>query len=180
MQFTGTAGSGKVGGTRRLMRATVIAVLLSTTVGYEPFLMSASAQEFAFSNVVIEGNQRVDAATILAFAGIAKGESLSAAGLNVAYQRLVQAGLFETVEMDPQGGTLVIRVTEFPMLNVVDFQGNKRLKDEQLAEITESKSRLVYSPAQAEADAATLTELYRAKGRMAASIVPKIIRPCGT
>ncbi len=176
MQFTGTAGSGKVGGTRRLMRATVIAVLLSTTVGYEPFLMSASAQEFAFSNVVIEGNQRVDAATILAFAGIAKGESLSAAGLNDAYQRLVQAGLFETVEMDPQGGTLVIRVTEFPMLNVVDFQGNKRLKDEQLAEITESKSRLVYSPAQAEADAATLTELYRAKGRMAASIVPKIIR----
>ncbi len=176
MQFTGTAGSGKAGGTRRLIRATVIAVLLSTTVGYEPFLMSASAQEFAFSNVVIEGNQRVDAATILAFAGIAKGESISEAGLNDAYQRLVQAGLFETVEMDPQGGTLVIRVTEFPLLNVVDFQGNKRLKDEQLAEITESKSRLVYSPAQAEADAATLTELYRAKGRMAASIVPKIIR----
>ena len=118
MQFTGTAGSGKAGGTRRLIRATVIAVLLSTTVGYEPFLMSASAQEFAFSNVVIEGNQRVDAATILAFAGIAKGESISEAGLNDAYQRLVQAGLFETVEMDPQGGTLVIRVTEFPLLNV--------------------------------------------------------------
>ena len=38
------------------------------------------------------------------------------------------------------------------MLNVVDFQGNKRLDDAVLAEAIGSKSRLVYSPEQAEAD----------------------------
>ncbi len=138
--------------------------------------MPAMAQEYAFSTVVIEGNQRVDAATILSFAGIAKGQALSAAGLNEAYQRIVAAGLFETVELVPNGSTLTIRVSEYPMLNIVDFQGNNRLKDEELADAITSKSRLVYSPAQAEADAATLTEIYRAKGRMAASISPKIIR----
>lgn len=176
MQLMADVGSAKPGLTHRILRAGALAVLLSTTVGYAPFLTPAQAQEYAFSEVVIEGNQRVDAATILSFAGIAKGQSLSAGALNDAYQRIVAAGLFETVELLPQGGTLVIRVTEYPMLNVVDFQGNKRLNDEALAEVIGSKSRLVYSPAQAEADAATLAELYRAKGRMAASIAPKIIR----
>ncbi len=176
MQFAATARSATSGMTLRFLRASAIAVLLSTTVGYEPFLMSASAQEYAFSRVEIEGNQRVDAATILSYAGIGQGQALSAGGLNDAYQRIVQSGLFETVELVPNGGTLVIRVKEFPMLNVVDFQGNKRLDDAELGAAITSKSRLVYSPAQAEADAATLTELYRARGRMAASIAPKIIR----
>ena len=176
MRITAQTVTAKPGATLRFMRATALAVLLSTTVGYAPFLTPAMAQDYAFSEVVIEGNQRVDAATILSYAGIARGAGLSAAALNDAYQRILQAGLFETVELIPQGGTLLIRVKEFPMLNVVDFQGNKRLKDEELAGAITSTSRQVYSPAQAEADAAVLTELYRAKGRMAASIEPKIIR----
>lgn len=176
MQFTAIAGTAKAGLTRRILRASVLAVLISTTAGYETFLMSAQAQDYAFSQVVIEGNQRVDDATILAFAGIGRDQTLTAGALNDAYQRLVAAGLFETVELVPQGGTLLIRVQEFPMLNVVDFEGNERLKDETLAEAIVSKSRLVYSPAQAEADAETLTELYRARGRIAATVEPKIIR----
>jgi outer membrane protein insertion porin family len=156
MLFAPQKGTGKSGVTLRVLRASAIAFLLSTTVGYAPFLTPAQAQEFAFSSVVVEGNQRVDVATILSFAGIAQGQSLSAAALNDAYQRILQAGLFESVELVPNGGTLIIRVQEFPMLNVVDFQGNKRLKDEELAAAITSKSRLVYSPSQAEADAATL------------------------
>lgn len=176
MQFTAIAGTAKAGLTRRILRASALAILISTTAGYETFLMSAQAQDYAFSQVVIEGNQRVDDATILAFAGIGRDQTLTAGALNDAYQRLVAAGLFETVELVPQGGTLLIRVQEFPMLNVVDFEGNERLKDETLAEAIVSKSRLVYSPAQAEADAETLTELYRARGRIAATVEPKIIR----
>ena len=88
----------------------------------------------------------------------------------------MQSGLFETVELVPKGGTLVIRVKEFPMVNVVDFQGNKRLKDEVLSGIIKSKSRLVYSPAQAEADAAAMAEAYRVQGRLAASVDPRLIR----
>ena len=140
------------------------------------FLTQAVAQSFSFSSVVVEGNERIEPATILKYAGIAKGESVSAGALNDAYQRIVQAGLFETVELVPNGNTLIIRVKEFPMMNVVDFQGNKRLKDEALVQIVKSKSRLVYSPAQAEADAAAIAEAYRVQGRLAASVDPRIIR----
>lgn len=158
------------------IRPAAVAVLLCGTGLCAPFLTPAFAQSYSFSDVVIEGNQRVDAATILSYAGIGRGQAVSTGQLNDAYQRIVNSGLFETVELVPQGGTLKIVVAELPMLNVVDFQGNKRLKDEALSKIVKSKSRSVYSPAEAEADAAAIAEAYSIEGRLAASVDPKIIR----
>ena len=139
-------------------------------------LSPASAQTYAFTSVQVEGNQRVDAATILSYAGIARGESLSAAELNDAYQRIVNSGLFETVELIPQGGRLLIRVAEYPTINVINFEGNARLSDEDLSKIVKSQSRRVYSPALAEDDAAAIVQAYEQQGRLAATVVPKIIR----
>lgn len=161
---------------RLVLRPAAVAILLGSTGLSSSFFTPALAQTYSFSAVTVEGNLRVDAATILGFAGIARGESLSAGALNDAYQRIIASGLFETVTIDPQGSTLVIRVQEYPTINVVDFQGNKRIDDEQLTEITKSRSRLVYSPITAEADAASIAEQYRVAGRGAAVIEPRIIR----
>ncbi len=136
----------------------------------------ARAQDYNFTNVTVEGNQRVDAATVLRYAGITPGESLSAGGLNDVFKRVSDSGLFETVDIDPQGNTLVIRVQEYPTINVISFEGNKRLKDENLTEVIQSQSRRIYSPAQAEADAAAIAEAYSTAGRLAASVTPRIIR----
>ena len=137
---------------------------------------SALAQSYNFSSVTVEGNTRVDAATVLSYAALERGNPVSAAALNDAYQRIVNSGLFERVELQPRGGTLVIVVKELPMIDVVDFQGNKRIKDADLVAVTTSRSRLVYSPTQAETDAAAIAELYLQAGRMAASVTPRIIR----
>lgn len=153
-----------------------MALLLCGTVVSTPFFTPAFAQDYSFSNVVIEGNDRVDAATILSYAGIGKGQALTTGQLNDAYQRIVNSGLFETVELQPQGGTLKIVVQEMPMLNTVDLQGNKRLKDDRLAGLIKSKSRNVFNPATAEADAAAIADAYRTEGRLAASVTPKLIR----
>lgn len=140
---------------------------------------AASAQSFTFSNVEIEGNERVDAATILSFAGIARGQRISAGQLNDAFQRIQGSGLFETVDLVPRGNTLLIRVREYPTINIINFEGNRRLRDEQLAAIVRSQSRRVYSPSQAEADAAAIAEAYREGGRLAATVEPRIIRRSG-
>ena len=148
-------------------------LLASGTVLTAPVAM---AQGFRFSNVAIEGNQRIEPRTILNFARITRGQSMSAAELNDAYQRLINSGLFEEVSLTPRGGTLVIEVKEFPTINVVNFEGNRRLKAEDLSKIIESRSRRVYSPATAEADAAAIAEAYSTLGRLAARVEPKIIR----
>ncbi len=161
---------------KRLLRQTTVAIFLGMAATSGPFLTFAQAQTYSFSTVLVEGNVRVDAPTVISYAGIGRGEEVSAAALNDAYQRVVNSGLFETVEIIPQGGTLVIRVKEYPIVNVINFEGNKRLKDEQLAEIATSESRRVYSPAAAEADAIAIADAYRTAGRMAATVDPRIIR----
>ncbi len=160
-------------------RLAATAVFLGAAGASAPFLTPAIAQVFAFTQVQIEGNERVDDATILSYAGIARGQEISAGGLNDAFQRISRSGLFETVELIPQGSTLVIRVTEYPFVNIVSIEGNKALKDEELASVIQSQSRRVYSPSLAESDAAAMAELYRVKGRLAATITPKIIRRDG-
>lgn len=138
--------------------------------------VAAMAQEYRFSQVKIEGNDTIEAATILAYAKIARGSSVSAAQLNDAYQRLQGSGLFEKVDLVPQGGTLVIRVQEFPTVNVVSFEGNKVLKDSILAGQVKTQPRKVYSPATVEADAAAIVKGYADAGRVNVRVDPKVIK----
>ncbi len=139
----------------------------------------AHAQSYAFNTVTITGNERVDNATILGYVGIPRGQQISAAALNDAYQRLMQSSLFETVTLTPQGGTLLVDVTEFPTIRRINIEGNRRLNNDVLNEVIRSTERRMYSPAMAEADAAALTEIYRDRGRLTASITPRIIRHPG-
>ncbi|MCX7289127.1 MAG: outer membrane protein assembly factor BamA [Rhodobacterales bacterium] len=176
MQGTFRGKTGRLSTSRARARLVATVVFLGAATASQPFLTPAYAQSFSFSNVTIEGNNRVDAATILSYAGIRRGEAVSGAALNDAYQRIANSGLFEEVELVPQGNTLVIRVVEFPIVSVISFEGNKRLKDEQLAGLIASQARRVYSPGLAEADAAAIAEAYRVSGRLAATVTPKIIR----
>lgn len=139
------------------------------------FLGEARAQGYSFSSIAVEGNEFVEPATIAKIAGIAEGQPVSEAALNDAAQRLIGSGLFATADVVPQGSTLLIRVTENPVINVVSFEGNKRLKDEDLAKIVKSQSRRVYSAAQAEADAAAITQAYVDASRLAARVEPRVI-----
>ncbi len=167
----------KIGRDRGVIRPAAVSVFLGVAgVAMAP---PALAQNYSFSDVRIEGNTRVDAATVLGYARISRGQPMSAGELNEAYQRLADSGLFETVEVVPQGGTLVIRVQEFPTINVINFEGNARIKDDKLAELIQSQSRRAYNPSLAESDAAAITEAYRVQGRIAATVTPKIIRRSG-
>ncbi|EDQ04112.1 Outer membrane protein assembly factor BamA [Sulfitobacter indolifex] len=134
------------------------------------------AQQYQFNTVVIDGNERIGDSAILRQAGIGQGQAVSGGQLNDAYQNLQNSGLFESVSIEPQGGTLVITVVELPTLNRVSFEGNRRIKDEMLAELIGSTERRVFNPSQAEQDAAAIAEAYSNEGRLSARVQPRIIR----
>lgn len=136
---------------------------------------AALAADYSFSQIQVKGLQRIDKQSVLTFAAIPRGKQISDAELNAAYQRISNSGLFQSVTLTPQGSTLVIAVKEYPTISVINFEGNKRIKSDALAKIIKSQSRRVYSPAQAEADAATITEAYRTQKRFAATVTPQII-----
>lgn len=160
---------------RETSRAALIMGLVSATSLTIP-TTTAIAQDFSFSRVSVLGNQRVDSASVIAFAGISSGQSLTAGELNEAYQRIVNSGLFETVEINPRGTLLEINVQEWPTVNRINIEGNRRIDDEVLLPLLGSESRRVYSPSQAEADAAAIAESYALRGRLAATVEPRIIR----
>jgi outer membrane protein insertion porin family len=157
-----------------MSRAALVAGLLAS--GAVLSTPAALAQSYRFSSVAVEGNQRIEPRTILNFARIPRGDTVSAAELNDAYQRLQGSGLFEEVTITPRGGRLVIAVKEYPTVNVVNFEGNKVLKSEDLARGIETRSRRVFSPATIEADAAAIAEVYAVQGRLAARVEPRVIR----
>ncbi|MFZ7090710.1 outer membrane protein assembly factor BamA [Primorskyibacter sp. 2E233] len=157
-------------------KAVAIAIALAAGVGTVTVPQVSYAQSFAFTSVSIEGNKRIEGSTILSYAGIARGQTVSAAELNDAYQRILGSGLFESVELIPQGSTLVIRVVEYPTVNRINFEGNKRIKDEDLAALVQSESRRVFSPRVAESDAQAISEAYAQQGRIAARVTPKVIK----
>ena len=134
-----------------------------------------SAQTFRFSNVDVQGNQRISDATILTTAEITPGETLTAAQVNTALQRLQNSGLFQSVEVTPRGGTLVIAVREFPTINRIAVEGNRRIQDDELISLIQSTPRRTYSPSVAEQDAEIIAEAYRTTGRLTAIVTPQII-----
>ncbi|WBU59102.1 outer membrane protein assembly factor BamA [Paracoccus albus] len=164
----------------KLKRSTcTLALIVGLAAGFSTLSVPTVAYAYVFTQVRIEGNERIEPETIISFANITHGVEVSAGEVNDALQRLQNSGLFESVEVQPQGNTLVIRVQEWPTINQISFEGNRRIDDEQLAEVTQSQARRVYSPSLAETDAANIAQAYSQQGRLAARVDPKIIPRSG-
>uniref|UniRef100_UPI003F8CFB52 POTRA domain-containing protein n=1 Tax=Ancylobacter mangrovi TaxID=2972472 RepID=UPI003F8CFB52 len=90
------------------------------------------------SSIIVEGNQRVDADTIRSYFATDPGQSLTPAKIDEALKSLYATGLFSDVTISHRGGRLVVSVKENEVINRVAFEGNKKLKDEQLASEVQS------------------------------------------
>ncbi|WP_170425016.1 outer membrane protein assembly factor BamA [Ruegeria arenilitoris] len=136
----------------------------------------AQAQSYTINSFDVEGNRRIETSTIIARTGIQPGQTVTAGQLNDAFQRLLDSGVFETVELTPRGNTLVIEVAEYPTINAISIEGNRRVKDDVLLEAINSQPRRVFTPQSAEADADQIAAIYSAQGRVSATVIPRIIR----
>ncbi len=145
--------------------ALVLALMASTSI--------ASAQ--GVSRIVVEGNQRVEAETVRSYLTVSPGQAATAGRLDDSLKALFATGLFEDVELTRRGGALVVRVVENPVINAINFEGNRRIKDDALEAAVESRSQGVLSRSQVQADVQDVLELYRRRGRFNATVTPEII-----
>ena len=127
------------------------------------------------SSIVIQGNRRVDADTVRSYFKVAPGEHLDAAKINAGLKALYGTGLFQDVQISQSGGKLIVTVVEAAVINKIAFEGNKRLKDEQLQQEIDSKERGALSRATVQADTQRIIEVYQRNGRFDVTVVPKLI-----
>ena len=124
---------------------------------------------------MVQGNRRVEASTIQSYFRLGPGERLDDVKIDNAYKALINTGLFQDVQIRRAGPQIVVTVVEAPVLNRVVFEGNRRLKDDQLNQEIQSKARGTFSRATVQADVQRILELYRAAGRYDIRVDPKII-----
>jgi outer membrane protein insertion porin family len=125
--------------------------------------------------IVVQGNRRVEAETIRSYFRLGPGERLDNRKIDQALKALYATGLFQDVRINQAGGRLVVSVVENPVINRVAFEGNKKVKDEQLVNEVQSKPRGTLSRPTVQADVQRVVDIYRRNGRFDVQVVPKII-----
>ena len=127
------------------------------------------------SQIVVEGNKRVEAETIRSYFRAGGGERLDAARIDGALKALYATGLFQDVKINQANGRVVVTVIENPVINRVAFEGNHKAKDEQLQGEIQSKARGTFSRATVQSDVQRIVDIYHHTGRYDVRVEPKII-----
>ena len=133
------------------------------------------ADNLTFSSISVEGNERLADEAIVNYSRLVTGNNISSEELNDAYRKIVRTGLFKNVSFKQSNQKLVISVTEYPTVNEISFEGNKKFTDEKLSSFIETKSRFVFAPKTLANDIEELQKVYKNSGRILASIQPKVI-----
>ena len=142
---------------RKSMRKTI--VLITAGAG---MVLGGAAQA---QQIVVQGNQRVDADTIRSYVtGTASGSA------EEARRNLLASGLFSDVKVSQASGRTVVTVRENNLINRVVFEGNKKVEKATLESVVESKSRGPYSEAIINADLARIRDVYKRFGRGLAKV----------
>src|SRR4030088_1289537 len=152
-----------------MMVATPVAVALAPVLGASP------AVGQTVSSIQVEGNRRVEVETIRSYFKSGPGGHLGQAQVDDGLKALIETGLFKDVKTSQAGGRVLVSVIENPVIGRVAFEGNKKVKDEQLSGEVQSKPRGTLSRPMVQSDAQRIAEIYRRSGRYDVRVNPEII-----
>jgi len=142
----------------------------------QPAGLTAQAdQQGVIEDIRVEGNQRIEAATIRSYMVVGIGDPFDPAALDQSLKNLFATGLFDDVALRRENDTLVVAVVENPIINRIAFEGNRRLDDELLSNEVQLRPRVVYTRSRVQNAVGRILELYRRNGRFAATVEPKVI-----
>jgi outer membrane protein insertion porin family len=138
-------------------------------------LASSQAAAQNLGSIEVVGNRRVEIETIRSYFKAGPGGRLDNASIDDGLKALIETGLFQDVRISQTGGHLLVTVVENPVIGRVAFEGNKKVKDEQLSAEVQSKPRGTLSRPMVQSDAQRIAEIYRHSGRYDVSVTPEII-----
>ncbi len=159
-----------------LLLAMSLVGFASSLVGLTSTVASAAPSDrVGATEIVVEGNRRVDADTIRQYFKAEPGARLTADEINAGIKALYASGLFQTINVTTQGNRIIVSVVEASVIDRVVFEGNHRMKDEQLQQEIQSKARGTLSKPMVQADTERIIEVYHRNGRFDIAVTPQII-----
>jgi outer membrane protein insertion porin family len=162
----------------RVRGGLVAALIMFAVPVATPLAVTLASSQAAAQNVnqiEVVGNRRVEIETIRSYFKTGPGGRLDSASIDDGLKALIETGLFQDVQISRPGGRVVVTVIENPVINRVAFEGNKKIKDEQLSAEVQSKPRGTLSRPMVQSDAQRIVEIYRHSGRYDVRVDPEII-----
>ena len=140
------------------------------------FCFRSEAADFYVKTISVDGLQRVEKETVLAYLGVKPAETISQEQMDSAFKNLYATGLFADIKMNAEkNGVLKITVEENPLIGARAFDGNKKLDDKVLETEVQSAPNSIYNRAKVQQDVRRILEVYKRAGRYAVEVEPKII-----
>ncbi|MEL6934828.1 MAG: outer membrane protein assembly factor BamA, partial [Pseudomonadota bacterium] len=158
----------------------MLVLVAAQSVGIAGFALGVSAlsatqaSAAVVNSISVRGNQRVDADTVRSYVTVEPGKSFSSFDTDESVRALFATGLFSDVRIARQGSTLVVEVKENPVINLVRFEGNDKVKTEILQNVIQSKSLAVFSQERLDSDLDRLRETVRRSGRGGATVSARV------
>ena len=112
--------------------------------------------------------------------GLKKGSEFSSADVQIAIKNLYRLGMFSTIDMYAAKETdstvsLLCKVTEFPIVELVEFSGNKKFKQKELEEKLTLKKGVVASDALLFDNVTIIKKQYAQKGYLLVDVRDTLI-----
>jgi outer membrane protein insertion porin family len=155
--------------------ATLIMLAVPVAASLAAVLASSPAAAQTVQSIAVEGNRRVELETIRSYFKPGPGGVLDQGAIDDGLKALIETGLFQDVKINRQGGKILVTVVENPVIGRVAFEGNKKIKDDQLTAEIQSKPRGTFSRPMVQSDAQRIAEIYRHSGRYDVRVTPEII-----
>ena len=171
---------------RLSMRLVRFALLASAAFGASPAMAEGSAlwnpsavmasASSTVESIRVDGAQRLEKDTIASYLTLAKGDTASPDKIDSSLKALYATGLFADVNVSMEGSTLVVAVSENPIINRVAFEGNDAVSKDDLEKEVQVKARQVYTLPKVQRDVQRILDVYRRSGRFAATVEPKLVK----
>jgi outer membrane protein insertion porin family len=168
-------GVGKMWGARVLSWVLCAAFAAVALPSAGVFTATAASAQGIVREIQVVGNKRVEPETVRSYLQLSPGDEYDSYKVDQSLKALFATGLFADVQIEQNGGTVVVTVVENPVINKVAFEGNSEVEDETLDAEVQLKPRSVFTRARVQADVQRILAVYQAQGLYSVTVEPKII-----
>ncbi|HEV2614162.1 MAG TPA: outer membrane protein assembly factor BamA [Gammaproteobacteria bacterium] len=137
-----------------------------------------AADAFVVKNIQVEGSQGLSNATILSYLPVKVGQTLQPSDTPKIISALYATGFFSNVSLSQSGSTLVVHVSELPVISKIKVVGNSAIKTEEINKVFKDLGLVqgqVLDPAVLSQVVKSLRGGYDLQGHYNAIVTPEVV-----
>ncbi len=138
---------------------------------------SFASGQFVVQHIKVSGLQRVSVGTVLNYLPVQIGETVGPSSTPSIIRALYDTGFFQSVVLERQGNTLIVKVVERATIGSINITGNKEIPTDKLKEILKELGLVkgqVFQRAALERLEKELKQAYNARGKYNARIESEV------